>query len=162
MEEFLDIVDEKDEVVGRASHSDIYAHNYPHRIVHVIIFDSSQRMALQKRSLTKNFCPGRWSTAVGGHVQNGEKYVQAAKREFMEELGVNTDLKYVGYDLYHDGQGPKKWLTTFRTIYEGEYNLNPEEVQEIKYFSIDELRNITKNPEHFHPELLFLLEKYYL
>ena len=85
--EFLDVVDDNDEIIAHASITDIYNKKLPHRIVHVLIFNDKGEMALQKRSKHKSFCPNYWSTAVGGHVQQNESYLKAAKREFREELG---------------------------------------------------------------------------
>ncbi len=160
--EILDIVNEKDEVIGSASRDDIYANKLPSRIVHVLIFDNTGKMALQKRSANLSFCPGYWSTAAGGHVQTGEDYIAAALREYEEELGLRSELELVGKDIYTDGGGMRKFLSTFKTIYTGQFKISPEEVDEVKYFTIEELRQMIAGGEKIHPELLFLLKKYYL
>lgn len=161
--EILDIVNEKDEVVGSAPQNEIYERKLPHRIVHVLIFDEIGRMALQKRSQQKKFCPGYWCTTAGGHVQTGEKYEQAAQRETLEEIGWwPPALEPVGMDYYEDAGGLKKFLATFKTIYGGKFNANPAAVAEVKYFTLEELRTMAANNEKIHPELLFLLKKYYL
>ncbi|MFA7654301.1 MAG: NUDIX domain-containing protein [Candidatus Magasanikbacteria bacterium] len=160
--EILDVVNKNDKVVGMATQDECYAKKLLHRIVHVLIFDNDGKMALQKRSQKKKFCPGYWSTAVGGHVGTGEDYQTAAEREYQEELGINSELKFIGKDFYTDQNGLQKFLTTFQTIYTGKFNINPEAVDEIKYFTIEELRQMVNNNTKIHPELLFLLKKYYL
>lgn len=157
--EFLDIVDEHDAVVGRASHGDIYANKHAHRIVHVLLYNKRGEMALQMRSRQKSFCPLHWSTAVGGHVQSGETYEQAALREFEEELGTTAELRHLRKDRYADHRGITKFLTTYTAQYEGPFEVNPEEVDRIEFFSRDKLRQMVADGEKFHPELLFLLER---
>jgi isopentenyldiphosphate isomerase len=157
--ERLDVVDEKDEVVGEADINQIYSERLRHRIVHILLFNSEGKLALQKRSQYKSFCPGYWSTPVGGHVQKGETYEQAALREFQEELGANSPLEFLFKEVYNDSQGNKKFLSTFRTNYDGQFELNPEEVESIDFFTLEEIGGMIDRGEKFHPELLFLLKK---
>ena len=86
--EYIDVVNMEDNVVSKADRREIYKKKLPHRIVHVLIFNEKNEMALQLRSQTVRFCPGYWSTAVGGHVQSGEGYKQAALREFEEDISI--------------------------------------------------------------------------
>jgi isopentenyldiphosphate isomerase len=76
--EKLDVVNERDEVVGSAPKDEIYTRSLRHRIVHILIFNDSEEMALQLRSKGMSFCPNHWSTAVGGHVSSGETCEGAA------------------------------------------------------------------------------------
>jgi len=157
--EFLDVVDLDDKVVGRASHSDIYANKHPHRIVHVLLYNKRGEMALQLRSKEKSFCPLHWGTAVGGHVQSGETYEQAALREFEEELGRAAELQVLRKDRYDDHRGITKFLTTYTAEYEGPFEVNPEEVDRVEFFSNEALNQMVVDGEKVHPELLFLLER---
>jgi isopentenyldiphosphate isomerase len=43
-----------------------------HLVVHLHLFDGAGGLFLQKRSSRKDLYPGRWDTAVGGHVHAGE------------------------------------------------------------------------------------------
>lgn len=160
--EMMDIVDLNDEVVGEASRQEIYAKNLRHRIVHVLLFDKQGKMALQKRSSKVGFCPLHWSTAVGGHVQKGESYEQAANREYKEELGLTTDFNFMSKDFYQVEGRPDKFLVTFKAEFEGPFKLDPEEVEKVEFFTIDEIKTMVANGEKFHPELLFLLKKHFV
>lgn len=91
--EFLDVVNENDEVVSSVSREDVYEKSLRHRIAHVVVFNDNGEMLLQFRSKNVSFCPNHWVTSAGGHVQAGESYMEAAKREYMEELGVVSDLE---------------------------------------------------------------------
>ena len=157
--EFLDAVDHNDEVIGRHPKEEIYERKLFHRIVHVLIYNSKGEMALQLRSKTKSFCPLHWSTAVGGHVQAGETYEQGALREFKEELGLVTDITFMRKDLYTDGRGLQKFLSTFHAVCDGGFTLSEEEVERVEYFSLPAITQMIKKNELFHPELLFLVNK---
>jgi isopentenyldiphosphate isomerase len=159
--EILDIVDENDKVIGFASRDEIYKKFLRHRIVHVLIFNDENKMALQKRSAKVSFCPCHWSTAVGGHVQSGETYEEAALREYDEELGVRSKLEFFSKDLYQAKETPDKFLSTFRAEFEGSFNPDPGVVEEVDFFTIEQIREMVKKGEKFHPELLFLLKKYF-
>ena len=160
--EFLDVVDDNDDVVGVASEKDIYEKRLIHRIVHVLIFNDRGEMALQLRSKDKPFCPNHWSTAVGGRVSSGESYEIAAIREYEEELG-RADLIFPMFkDVYIDeAKDHKKFLMTFKAISNGPFNPNPEEVQRVEFCSIGKIKEMINDGEKFHPELLFLLRKHF-
>ena len=86
--EILPIIEEGGVVVGRSTRK--ACHNNPsmlHPVVHLHIIDPYDNIFLQKRSATKDLLPGRWDTAVGGHVTYGEMPVEALVRESGEELG---------------------------------------------------------------------------
>ena len=118
-------------------------------------------MALQLRSKDKSFCPGYWSTAVGGHVQSGETYEEAVLREFKEELGTKTEIIFAYKDLYNDSMGLQKFLVTFKSVSNGPFKVNPKEVEKVEFFSLDKIQEMINDGEKFHPELLFLLEKHF-
>lgn len=159
--EMISIVNEQDEVIGQASQAEIYANYYTHRIVHIFIFNDRGEMAPQKRSLHMTYCPDHWCTAVAGHVDAGETYEAAALRECQEELGITIPITFLAKDFYQPKNYVHKFLATFTATFNGPFNLNPFEVSEIDFFPISEIKQKIKNGEKFHPELLYLLQKYY-
>ena len=88
-EEWFDVVNERDEVVGRATRREVHARGLLHRAVHVLVFDKAGRIFLQKRSMTKDMSPGLWDSSCSGHVDSGEDYDTSATRELGEEIGVH-------------------------------------------------------------------------
>lgn len=108
MEEYFDIVNEDGQVVGQSTRRT--CHNDPnliHRAVHILVVDSRDRIFLQKRSPDKDIQPGKWDTSVGGHLNAGENYDQAARRELREELGISGVTPQYLYSY--------RWRTTVET-----------------------------------------------
>lgn len=162
--EILDIVNEKDQVIGQASYRQIYKNLHTHRIVHILIFNKKGEMLLQLRSKNKSFCPLHWSTSVGGHVQAEETYKQAALRECQEELGKKIKIRFLYKDFYYHpkhNRGIKKFLAAFKAIDEGPFYKGIEEVKKFAFFTLKQIQLMIKKREKFHPELLFLLKKHF-
>jgi isopentenyldiphosphate isomerase len=90
--EFIDVVNENDEVIDNAPKNEIYEKKLLHRIVHVFVFNDKGELALQLQSLNKKFCPHHWATSATGHVKSGESSEQAAIRELEEEIGIKTKI----------------------------------------------------------------------
>ncbi|MGI8550513.1 MAG: NUDIX hydrolase [Dehalococcoidia bacterium] len=87
MEE-LDVVDDNDRVIARASRRRVLEDYLIHRSVMFFIFDDDDRVFVNQRSAAKELYPGFWSIAFGGHVLAGENYDQAVARELDEETGL--------------------------------------------------------------------------
>ena len=68
-EEWFDIVDPEGNVRGQAPRSLCHSRKgLLHPVVHLHVLNSQDRLFLQKRSPDKQIQPGKWDTAVGGHV----------------------------------------------------------------------------------------------
>jgi 8-oxo-dGTP pyrophosphatase MutT (NUDIX family) len=87
-EELLDVVDEHDEVVGRAPRVEVYARGLIHRCAFIQVRDAEDRIFVHRRTSTKLVYPSLYDMFVGGVVGAGESYDDAALREAEEELGV--------------------------------------------------------------------------
>lgn len=85
--ELFDVVDLDDRVTGQAPRREVHARHLLHRAIHVLVHDPAGRLFLQRRSLGKDTFPGCWDSSCSGHVDAGEDYPVAARRELGEELG---------------------------------------------------------------------------
>lgn len=87
--EIFPIVDEKGHTIGRASRGECHSGSkLLHPVVHLHLFNNRGELYLQRRPEWKDIQPGKWDTAVGGHVDYGETVDEALQREVREELGL--------------------------------------------------------------------------
>ena len=165
-EEWFPLVDEAGNVVGKATRRECHSGSMLlHPVVHLHIFDTKGRLYLQRRSMNKDIQPGKWDTAVGGHVDYGETIDVALRREVREELGI-VDFEPVHNFTYHFRSRIERELVySYRTVYEGPIKVDPVEIEEGRYWEIaDVLSHIgkgvfTPNFEDEFEKLLPLLRK---
>ena len=142
-EELLDLVDADNTVIGTVARSRV--HGEPalrHRAVHVLVYDDRGRLLLQKRSSAKQIQPGKWDTSVGGHLAAGESYLAGAVREAAEELGLAIDaaaLAPVNEYVWRSAVETEH-VASYRIQCGGPFRPHPEEVDEVRFWSAQELR----------------------
>ncbi len=88
-EEIFPVVDEEGRVLRSATRGECHSGSrLLHPVVHLHVFDAEGRLYLQRRPDWKDIQPGKWDTAVGGHMDYGEDVLEALRREAREELGL--------------------------------------------------------------------------
>ena len=84
-------VNEKDEITGTMPRSEAHKNGTPHRIAIVFVDNEKDEILIQVRM------SGTLDHSAAGHVDPGESYLEAARRELMEELGIkNINLVSIG------------------------------------------------------------------
>lgn len=83
-------VNDKDEVIGAGTKEEAWKHGNIFRSVKIFIFNTKGELLIQKRSLNLANFPGKWDMSVGGHVDEGGEYMDAAVREIKEEVGIES------------------------------------------------------------------------
>ena len=119
-QEMFPVVDEAGNITGAASRAECHnGSKLLHPVVHLHVFNSQGQLYLQKRPAWKDIQPGRWDTAVGGHIDLGENVEQALRREAKEELGIE-DFTPEQLDKYvFESERERELVFTFRTVYDG-------------------------------------------
>ena len=97
-EEWLPVVEESGKIIGKAPRSLCHkGEKILHPVVHLHVLNPNGHIFLQKRPMQKLVQPGKWDTAVGGHISFGEDLETALRREAFEEIGlVNFSAKPLG------------------------------------------------------------------
>ena len=90
--ELFDVADEEDHTLRQATRSEVHEQGLIHRAVHILVFNKRGDLLLQKRSLLKDRHPGVWDSSAAGHLDAGEDYEHAARRELAEELGISDTV----------------------------------------------------------------------
>ena len=140
-EEIFPIVNTEGEVVGSATREECHAGTFLlHPVVHLHIFNSAGELYLQKRVMTKKIQPGKWDTAVGGHIDYGEKIEDALLRETREELGVRDFTPEFLMRYEFRSQVEAELVYIYKCVYDGDFNLDPSEVDEGRFWSLDEIK----------------------
>ncbi len=147
-DELVDIVDEKDRVIGKIDRATAHEKQIHHRLVEVWFFNSRGQILVQKRSQQKKILPGLREWTVSGHVDAGETYESALIRETREETGVETsqedfiDLGVFIPNLERDGKRITHVRRVFGYRYEGaieSLKFDSTEVDSFEWWDIDKL-----------------------
>ena len=140
-EELLEIVDKDGNYVGIAPRFSIHGNpSLIHKVVHVLVFNGAGELLLQKRSMNKDVAPGKWDTSVGGHVSPAEEIYHAARREMAEELGIEEGEIIFLYSYMYSDAHESELVFSHYSIYEGEFSFNTEEITEVKFWTIEEIK----------------------
>ena len=138
--EFFPVIEPSGIVVGKATRT--YCHSGSkvlHPVVHLHIIDRYGHMYLQKRSMKKDIQPGRWDTAVGGHVDFGETILEALFRESSEELKFTeyNPIHVISYEF--ESEIEREFVSVFTAI--GSFELTPDqdEVDEGRWWTFEDI-----------------------
>lgn len=145
--EMLPVVDVNGTVIGQASRKWCHSGQKPlHPVVHLHIINRSGELYIQKRALDKDLYPGRWDTAVGGHVGYGESIAEALFREAGEELGFYDFNPVHLFSYVFESDIERELINVFAAV--GNFTLHPDlfEVAEGRYWPMEEIEaNLSKS-----------------
>lgn len=165
--EFIDVLEPSGDRKGvTKSKPDVHRDGDWHRAVHVWIIAPDDRILVQRRALVKENNPGLWDVSCAGHLSAGESVIDACLREAEEELGVRLDaneLKHVASiaeqsvlngGTYIDNEIHEIFVV-HRDIDLASLRLQPEEVDDARLVTRDELRALDKVPHPAEYAMLF-------
>ncbi len=147
-DELLPLVDESGTVVGSAARAYCHSGAKPlHPVVHLHVVNSRGDIYLQKRSLDKDIQPGKWDTAVGGHVDYGEDLVAALRRESREELGIEDfEPQIIGRYIF-ESDVERELVNSYAAHVDDNIVIspNPDEISEGRFWSVSDLEAALDN-----------------
>lgn len=153
--ELIDILDEYGNKTGNTSTiKELHKSGEWHKIVGIIICDFNNRILIQRRSLKEISSPGKWDIAAAGHVNSGESEIEAIKRELFEEIGLNLEKDKIKFFMSYKKEINNKtvnkkhlediYIAQIDTIDINLLDIQKEEVEEVKWVSINELKDMMK------------------
>jgi isopentenyldiphosphate isomerase len=152
-------VDRQDQLLGSLPRADLRERGLIGRGTFILLFNTSGDLCVHRRTLSKAIYPGYWDVAAGGMVQADETYAESAARELEEELGVAGVELTAHEQFFFDQPGNRIWCAVFSAVWDGPLALQPEEVSEARFISIDQvLRETGEKP--YCPDSLAALKRY--
>lgn len=139
-EEIFPIVNEQGEVIGRETRNYCHSGAKPlHPVVHLHILNPQGELYLQKRAMNKDIQPGKWDTAVGGHIRYGESVEEALTREANEELNINGFSAQRVLCYIFESAIEKELVYTHITTFDGEITPDGDELETGRFWPIHEI-----------------------
>lgn len=149
--EWVDIVNEDNEVVAQATRSQMRAQCLRHRATYIVVHDGMGKILVQRRTANKDFMPGMLDATAGGVVQADEGMLESARREAEEELGI-AGVPFAEHgQFYFEDKHCRVWGGLFSCVSHGPFALQEEEVSEVSWM---EPAEITARCDEFTPDSL--------
>jgi isopentenyl-diphosphate delta-isomerase len=164
--EYFDVADETDNIIGKRAWIECVTLGLLHRAMIVFPQSYQKEFFVQRRSIKSSWYPSHWSASCTGHVSSGETYLQAAKREIREELGIRSEptfrFKFISPKWKYGNLVEREYIAVFDgKIPPDEKMVFNREVSEGRFVSLEELEQwIISSPEDFTPDTLMAYEGY--
>jgi isopentenyl-diphosphate delta-isomerase len=150
----IDLVDANDQAFGVIPRGEALRRGANFRTAHVLLFDATGRLLLQRLAEGRERHPGRWGSSIAAYLHAGEDYREAAQRRLAEELGLHVRLKYVGKVRMAD-QRSVKFIGVFTGL-DGPAQIHePDHIAALRYWALDELDAVLRAaPDQFTPTFI--------
>ncbi|MFI5271274.1 MAG: NUDIX domain-containing protein [Candidatus Saccharimonadales bacterium] len=165
---FIQVVDENNKPLRSEAIETVYNNSLIHRVVLIGIKNKKGEILLQKRGKDLVTYPGRWDISSAGHVDAGESYIDAAKRELKEELGI-TGVELKELKLFYNrnelvGRIQRRFITIYEVVLPNEtpIKIDNQEVIATKWCSLDEVRSLIElQPDKVASGLIVFMDQIY-
>ncbi len=138
------LVNEHDEEIGLMEKMEAHEKGELHRAFSIFVFNKEGKMLLQRRALSKYHSAGLWTNTCCSHQRSGETTMDAAHRRLGEEMGFDTELEekfsFIYKVNFSNGLSEHEYDHVLFGHYDDAPNINPDEVAEYKYVSINEIK----------------------
>jgi isopentenyldiphosphate isomerase len=141
-EEWVPLVDEQGRITGKAPRSQVHnGSKLLHPVVHLHVINHNKAILLQKRPMSKLIQPGKWDTAVGGHISAGETLEQALKKEASEEIGLVDFSAKLVKSYKWESQVENELVYMFVTFDFKNFKVHSDEVEEARFWTKKQIEN---------------------
>ncbi|WP_426817807.1 NUDIX hydrolase YfcD [Winslowiella sp. 2C04] len=137
--EWVDIVNEDNEVIAQSSRTQMRAQCLRHRATYIVVHDGMGKILVQRRTDNKDFMPGMLDATAGGVVQSGEVLLESARREAEEELGIAAVPFAEHGQFYFEDPHCRVWGGLFSCVSHGPFAMQEEEVAEVFWMTPEEV-----------------------
>ena len=151
--EDLICVDLFDREIGKIDKDTAHKKGVLHRAFSVVLYNNN-KILIQKRALHKYHSGGLWANTCCSHPRTND-IISDAKARLMEEVGIKTDLleevfSFVYFHKFADGLYEYEYDHVLIGEWNGEFEINFDEVSEMKWIDIDELEeDMRENPQKY-------------
>jgi len=165
-EEKVILVNENDEQIGLMEKIEAHEKALLHRAFSVFVFNDKNELMIQQRALSKYHSPGLWTNTCCSHQREGESNIDAGKRRLHEEMGFSTNLNdtisFIYKAPFDNGLTEHEFDHILVGNFEGQPELNPDEVAAWKWVSLEDLEaDMKKNPDIYTEWFKIIFDKYY-
>lgn len=152
MAEKVILVDKDDNPIGLMEKMEAHRKALLHRAFSVFVINREGKLMIQQRARHKYHSGGLWTNTCCSHPRQGEGVEQAVHRRLEEEMGFDCPVEKLFHFTYKaeldQGLTEHEFDHLFLGHYDGEPNINPDEVMDWKWVDMDEMEEDMKT----HPE----------
>jgi len=148
------LVDENDQEIGLMEKMQAHEEGRLHRAFSVFLFNNANELLLQKRASSKYHSGGLWTNTCCSHPRAGETLIEAGQRRLQEEMGIRTEVQPQFHFIYKAALDNSLTEHELDHVLFGTFNgapqLNPSEVSDWKYVSMESIReDLSANPHEY-------------
>ena len=160
------LVDEYDNPLGLMEKIRAHEKGVLHRAFSVFLINDSNQLLIQRRALNKYHSPGLWTNTCCSHPRDRESIMEAANRRLYEEMGIKAKLKpllsFIYKAKFDNGLTEHEFDHVVFGKFDGEPNINHDEVSDWKWKDIDFLKSdLVNNPINYTAWFKIIFEEFY-
>jgi isopentenyl-diphosphate delta-isomerase len=165
-EEKVILVNELDEPIGLMPKLEAHQKAILHRAFSVFVLNDQNEIMLQQRAGHKYHSPLLWTNTCCSHQREGETNIGAGTRRLYEEMGFTTDIKELFHFIYKapfdNGLTEHELDHVMLGYYNGQPEINPEEVESWKWMKIEDIKNdMILQPEQYTVWFKIIFDQFY-
>ncbi len=148
------LVNDSDEEIGTGEKLMVHQRGLLHRAFSILVFNENNELLIHQRTSHKYHSGSLWTNTCCGHPNANEEISAAAHRRLGEEMGFDCAFDFL-YKFQYRAEFENDLIENeidhvFVGNYNGDFEVNPEEVADYQWITIDNLLvNVAENPENY-------------